>query len=626
MRELMNPGCFAECPRPPGPGGKDRDRARVAHLASLGLPLENRSVLEVGSGPGDRTEFFLAKGCTVLAADSRREYLDYLQRRFPQVKAVCVDLNRPSLLAGLGPFEVVPCYELLCHVEDPAPAIAAMAQACSGILILEACVSRGRHDLMTESVASLDRPATRHWVLAELKKHFRFVYLTRAQPDHPEFPADWTGVKTSAPLMRAIFVASRHPLELSTLSEQVLDRQVPVGCDAPIAPLWHAVDDREQSLAMPACWCGAAAWEPFYRRYFRCRNCRTVTLMSAWTAADWDAGRDEMGFRGKYPWTADAPREAAVYEADWRTRLAAVSELNLDRLRTLLTYSTPGMPVLADGSPHESFVMLMRLAGFAVTVAPPLAETTQISPRFGAVVATELMERSSEPLSIFRTYMNLLAPGGFLMSEVACLPHSDLSYQELLLSGGPALREIQQERSRRLFTPESVAMFAARLQCQTILIEESPFGTRALFLAATEGLTARENTEVEGSLLASQNGRIVLALLALADDRNTEKRQRRTADADRRALAESQLELAESHREMLHIAAERLNALNAADAELKAIYVEAQRRADALAELTAAIKARDALIQELERTAEERLRALLETDAALRDERAVRES
>ena len=54
--------------------------------------------------------------------------------------------------------------------------------------------------------------------------------------------------------------------------------------------------------------------------------------------------------------------------------------------------------------------------------------------------------------------------------------------------------------------------------------------------------------------------------------------------------------------------------------------VEAQRRADALAELTAAMKARDARMQELERTAEERLRALLETDAALRYERAVRES
>jgi SAM-dependent methyltransferase len=626
VRELMNAGTSDERGCAPGPGGKDRDRARLAHLASLGLPLENRSVLEVGSGSGDRTEFFLARGCTVLAAASRRERLDYLQRRFPQVKAVCVDVDQPSLLAVLGSFEVVLCYELLCHLEDPGPVIAAMAQACSAILVLEACVSPDRDDL-TEAVASRDRRPIRRWVLAELEKHFQFVYLTRTQPDHPEFPTDWISVTKTAPLMRAIFVASRRPLELSTLTGEVLERQLPLaaGADVPIAPPRYPVDDREQSLPLLACWCGAAAWEPFYHQYFRCRNCRTVTLKPAWTTAECAMDQDEIGFQGKYPWAAEVPGEAAVYEADWHTRLAAVSELNLIRLRTLLTYSTPGMPVLAAGSLHENFVMLMRLAGLAVTVAPPpLGDITDLSPRFGAVVATELMGRSPEPLAILQGYMDLLASGGFLMAEVACLPHRDLSYRDLLLSGGPALREIQQGYSRRLFTPESVAMFAARLQCQTILFEETRFGTRALFLAATGDLTARENPEIQDSLLASQNGRIVLALLALADNRNTEKRQRRAVEAERTALAESQLDLEESHREMLRIAAERLSVLNAADAELKAMYLEAQRRADALVELTAAIKARDARIQELERTAEERLRALLETDAALRRERAVR--
>jgi len=47
---------------------------RLAHLARLGLPIEpNMPVLEVGTGIGDHTSFFLDRGCVVTSTKGRPE-------------------------------------------------------------------------------------------------------------------------------------------------------------------------------------------------------------------------------------------------------------------------------------------------------------------------------------------------------------------------------------------------------------------------------------------------------------------------------------------------------------------------------------------------------------------------
>src|SRR5882762_5851252 len=59
---------------------------RQEHLASLGLALQGRRVLEVGAGIGDHTTFFLDRGCSVLSVEPRLEncelYAAAMQERF----------------------------------------------------------------------------------------------------------------------------------------------------------------------------------------------------------------------------------------------------------------------------------------------------------------------------------------------------------------------------------------------------------------------------------------------------------------------------------------------------------------------------------------------------------------
>ena len=211
------------------------NRARLDHLASLGLPIAGR-VIEVGSGPGDHTGFYLERGCTVVATDAREECLRQLQSRFPKVETHCVDMDDPRPLSELGKFDIVHCYGLLYHLRSPESAIAALSSICKHLLLLETCVSpeadaRCPHviesrDDFTQSSSGVGCRPTRTWIFETVKRYFPFVYQTRTQPDHPEFPTDWTDLPADNRLRRIVLVASTRKCESPLLSPELLEHQV----------------------------------------------------------------------------------------------------------------------------------------------------------------------------------------------------------------------------------------------------------------------------------------------------------------------------------------------------------------------------------------------------------------
>ena len=170
------------------------NEARLAHLDSLNLPLRNRTVLEVGSGPGHHTGFYLAKGCRVTATDARPQCVTEIAEHFPTVRTAVVDMNTPDDLVPLGSFEIVHCYGLLYHLERPEAALSALAAACEDLLLLETCVTPGAGlaiNLVTEvssdytqSITATGCRPTRAWIFSQLQKLFPYVYNTRTQPDH----------------------------------------------------------------------------------------------------------------------------------------------------------------------------------------------------------------------------------------------------------------------------------------------------------------------------------------------------------------------------------------------------------------------------------------------------------
>jgi SAM-dependent methyltransferase len=216
------------------------NQRRLEHLASLGLDLIGKSVLEPGAGIGDHTLFYLDRGCNVTALEPRPENCAAFRLNISGARTPHAD--RATLIEGdvwaierlLDTFDVVHCYGLLYHLDDPKRAVAALAARTHGILLLETCASPGDEvainrvsepsgNVSQASTGTGCRP-TRRWLAEELTAHFPYVYAPVTRPFHNEFPSDWTHLKPGGvwDLTRAIFIASRKPLALPSLSTDLL--------------------------------------------------------------------------------------------------------------------------------------------------------------------------------------------------------------------------------------------------------------------------------------------------------------------------------------------------------------------------------------------------------------------
>jgi SAM-dependent methyltransferase len=217
---------------------------RLEHLASLGLGLVNKSVLEVGAGVGDHTFFFLDRNCSVVSLEARSENCQLFAKTMQTAASSgygkasrwrLVQGDAESLNATLTEqFDIVYCYGLLYHLEDPALALRAMAARCLDLLLLESCLSFGDDKAINKISEDRTDPTqsfrgggcrpTRPWIMSQLKALFPYVYVPRTQPAHEEFPLDWSGVQPSDRLKRATFIGSRRAIENELLIDYLPDR------------------------------------------------------------------------------------------------------------------------------------------------------------------------------------------------------------------------------------------------------------------------------------------------------------------------------------------------------------------------------------------------------------------
>lgn len=115
-----------------------RDKRR-----ELGL----RSALDVGCGVGDSSKFLLEEGFDVVAVDGRRENVAEAGRRYPEAKFLTA--NAEDLPAGeLGIFDLVLCFGLLYHLENPFRTIRSLSALTSKVLLVESMCAPGKEPSM----------------------------------------------------------------------------------------------------------------------------------------------------------------------------------------------------------------------------------------------------------------------------------------------------------------------------------------------------------------------------------------------------------------------------------------------------------------------------------------------
>jgi len=199
------------------------NKARLEHLESLKLPLEGKTVLELGAGIGDLTDFFVNQDCDVTCVDGRVPNVCAIQERHPWVKALLLDVEED--FGHLGQFDVVFAYGLLYHLERPFQALRRFACHTSGVFLLETKVltdleapQNPLEDVKdrTQALHGVGSLLPRQAILATLSDLFQHVYIPTTQPEHEEFLVDWANAK---PPCREIFVASRSQLSSPNLIE-----------------------------------------------------------------------------------------------------------------------------------------------------------------------------------------------------------------------------------------------------------------------------------------------------------------------------------------------------------------------------------------------------------------------
>ena len=222
-----------------------QNQRRQEHLASLGLDLHRRTVLELGAGVGHHTTFFVDRGCLVTSVEPRPENCQVFQSAFQRAGYVSLPQGRGPALIQCSVedldkvlterFEVVYNYGLLYHTSDPLLVLTLSAKWCSDLLLLETVVSYGSEEAVnptaeegiapSQAVSGMGCRPTRPWIFRRLGELFEHVYCPTTQPAHENFPTDWVARTGRGSVQRAVFVASRRKLSSPMLLDHLPDQQ-----------------------------------------------------------------------------------------------------------------------------------------------------------------------------------------------------------------------------------------------------------------------------------------------------------------------------------------------------------------------------------------------------------------
>lgn len=201
------------------------NESRRAFLDELLPPLQKhcrlKSALDAGCGFGFFSGYLRDAGLEVSAFDGRGGNIVEAQKRHPGIDFRILDVESPALV-NVGSFELVLCFGLLYHLENPFRAIRNLAALTEKLLIVETRVApfRSSFALLYQENSEADQglnyiamiPSRSCFVKMMYRAGFPFVYRTRTLPDHEQF----RGSAIRKP-MRTIFLASKRELQFPML-------------------------------------------------------------------------------------------------------------------------------------------------------------------------------------------------------------------------------------------------------------------------------------------------------------------------------------------------------------------------------------------------------------------------
>src|SRR6266404_4577737 len=171
--------------------------ATIRRLVSQLKPtLELSTALDAGCGVGFFAQILQEAGLEVHAFDGRTENVEQARTRFPGISFAQGDVENPEI-RKLGEFDLVLCFGLLYHLENPFSAIRNLrAVTRKGLLLESMCFPDEEPWMLLREESSLEDQSL--WTLAFyategclVKMLYRAglaaVYRVAALPDHDDF-------------------------------------------------------------------------------------------------------------------------------------------------------------------------------------------------------------------------------------------------------------------------------------------------------------------------------------------------------------------------------------------------------------------------------------------------------
>ncbi len=209
-------------------------------LGELKGPLGLRTAIDVGCGLGYFSGFLKSLGFDVTAVDGRQQNVDEAQRRNPDIRFLRFDAEDLAM-QSLGKFDLVFCFGLLYHLENPMLAIRQLEQMTGKLLLVEAVISPGDEPTMALIEESPDEdqglnhiafyPTEACLLKMFYRAGFPHAYTFSVQPDHP----DYSG-QHRKPRIRTVLAASRDLVHSRFLARTPEPKSPVHPCNLAIVP------------------------------------------------------------------------------------------------------------------------------------------------------------------------------------------------------------------------------------------------------------------------------------------------------------------------------------------------------------------------------------------------------
>ncbi len=199
-----------------------RAETASAILTTLKTTLGLESALDLGCGLGYYSSLLHDSGFRVLGLDGRKENVEEAGRRFPHIEFQVADAEDPSL-HRFGSFDLVFCFGLVYHLENPFRVIRNIAKMATKAALVEGMVYPSLEPVMVlldenegvdQGLNHMAFYASEACLVKMLRRSgFPSCYLPDKMPAHPDFHAGRDGFPR-----RTMLLSSKSPLSLSGIS------------------------------------------------------------------------------------------------------------------------------------------------------------------------------------------------------------------------------------------------------------------------------------------------------------------------------------------------------------------------------------------------------------------------